>query len=122
MRWGLGCATTHQLDRSGLTLESLWTAAEVKSLGGLSSVSARRSDTSARSASKGGRHMMRRLGKIAGYLTLGLLLVVLFTYYSIINPLFDTMRDPLVRKVMKIVSQSFNGILEVGTLRGSLLG
>ena len=55
--------------------------------------------------------MVRRLGKIVGYLALVLLLVLLLTYYSIINPLVDSVRDPLVRTVTKVISKSLHGTL-----------
>ena len=64
--------------------------------------------------------MRRRLAKTAMYLALGLLGLGLLLYGTVVHPLYEPLRDPLVRLVTSMVSRSLHGSLEVGALRGSL--
>jgi translocation and assembly module TamB len=64
----------------------------------------------------GGYLVVRTLSKIAGYGGLALIVLALLAYLAR-NPL----RDALVRIVSSRLSQSLNGSLEIGKLRGSLL-
>ncbi|MGE3541210.1 MAG: translocation/assembly module TamB domain-containing protein [Candidatus Tectimicrobiota bacterium] len=64
--------------------------------------------------------MGRRLGKIALYLTLILLGLGLLVYGTVINPVYEPLRDALVNRVARQISQALNGSLEIGALRGSL--
>ncbi|MBM3226931.1 MAG: hypothetical protein FJZ47_24455, partial [Candidatus Tectomicrobia bacterium] len=64
--------------------------------------------------------MRRRLRKIVTWLALGMLGLLGLLYITVIHPLYEPLRDPLVRLATRLISQSLHGTLEIGALRGSL--
>lgn len=65
--------------------------------------------------------MLRKLWRIARYLVLALLAMLLLLYVTILNPWYEPWRDALLPYVSRLISASLNGTLEIGALRGSLL-
>src|SRR5215468_2593532 len=69
--------------------------------------------------------MVRRALRRARSVQCALVLLMLMGSWShavAFDPVLDPLRDRLVRTVSRLVSRSFKGALEVGALRGSLLG
>lgn len=65
--------------------------------------------------------MLRRLGRIARYLGLALLGVLILLYVTLINPLYSPLRDALLPPLTRMIAASWHGTLEIDSLRGSLL-
>jgi autotransporter translocation and assembly factor TamB len=69
--------------------------------------------------------MVRRIllqTRIVQYALVLLMLMSSWSHAAAFDPVLDPLRDRLVRTVSKFVTRSFKGELEVGGLRGSLLG
>src|SRR5262245_51316318 len=67
------------------------------------------------------RRVLRRIRSVQYALVL-LMLVSSWSHAAAFDPVLDPLRDRLVRTVSRFVTRSFKGELEVGGLRGSLLG
>src|SRR5215475_7180431 len=69
--------------------------------------------------------MVRRVVRRARSMQGGLVLLMLMGSWShavAFDPVLDPLRDLLARTMSRFVSKSFKGTLEVGALRGALLG
>ncbi|HSX80550.1 MAG TPA: AsmA-like C-terminal region-containing protein, partial [Candidatus Saccharimonadia bacterium] len=67
------------------------------------------------------RRVLRRARSVQGAFVL-LMLMGSWSHAAAFDPVLDPLRDRLARTVSRFVSRSFKGALEVGGLRGSLLG
>ena len=67
------------------------------------------------------RRVLRRARSVQ-YAFVLLMLMAAWSHAAAFDPVLDPLRDRLVRAVSRFVTKSFKGELEVGGLRGSLLG